>query len=443
MDAVDQPGRHGRRPLLRDQRLSDRHDSAERVPAVGDPSDQALLRAALPASDTGLYRRDDRRAVLRAQHPARSDPDGISALHERRQHVGEFPLCEQLPAGEPAVHGLVLVARDRGTVLSDPAGVHPRRHAVRPAAARPWRVDGAGGHHPMGRHRSPRFRPAVPRPAEYAVLGGPVQHRVRQPLHPVRSPAVGGDRRLPDGLPSRAGGALLFAHATRQQPRDRRGRDHHPDWLLCDVVAPLQRDSGCGAEALLLAPPRSVCHLGDVPRARRDACGRGRGAAAAAGPVVEGALSDRADLVLALSRARDVHAVAVPQDGTDVRSLARRSRHDGAGGSRSRWRCRLPGRPCCFCWWSGRRCARATCPRSGASRARGVSLEPPCPTTKTRPSPCREHCRSSSVFSPAHLRARVAASSGGVGAQIAHFTTLPAQLAWHASGSRQGRDWRG
>ena len=44
------------------------------------------------------------------------------------------------------------------------------------------------------------------------------------------------------------------------------------------------------------------------------------------------ALSDRADLVLALPRARDVHAVAVSQDGPDVGSHARAPRHDGRGG---------------------------------------------------------------------------------------------------------------
>ena len=177
MDSVDQPRRHGGRPLLRDQRLPDRDDPVQRVPHIGEHSDQAVLRPPLPAPDSRLHRRDDRRAGLRAQHSARGGADGIPALHERQQHVGEFPLRQQLPADQPAIHGMVLVARDRRTVLPDPPRLHPHRDAVRPADACPRSPDGARRHHSLGGDRPAWVRAAIPRPSQHAILGRSLHDR--------------------------------------------------------------------------------------------------------------------------------------------------------------------------------------------------------------------------------------------------------------------------
>ena len=56
--------------------------------------------------------------------------------------------------------------------------------------ARPLRVLGGlmvlAGRHPVDRDRPARIRAAVPRPAEHAVVGGPVHDRVPEPVHPLR-----------------------------------------------------------------------------------------------------------------------------------------------------------------------------------------------------------------------------------------------------------------
>ena len=115
--------------------------------------------------------------------------------------------------------------------------------------------DGARRHHQVDRHRPARFRAAVPRSAEHAVLGRPVHDRVPESLYALRRAALWCDRRLSDGVPSRASGTVLRAHACRGRARRGERRDHHPDRLFCDVLAALHRDSRRRAHSLLFASP--------------------------------------------------------------------------------------------------------------------------------------------------------------------------------------------
>ena len=65
---------------------------------------------------------------------------------------------------------------------------------------------------------------------------------------------AGVHRRLPDGVPPRAVARFFARTSLVNVARRRERRDHRPDSVLRDVVAALQRDSGGGAEALLLTP---------------------------------------------------------------------------------------------------------------------------------------------------------------------------------------------
>ena len=175
-----------------------------------------------------------------------------------------------------------------------------------------------------------RFRAAVPRSAEHAVLGRPLHDRVPEPLYALRRAALWGDRRLPDGVPPRARAdgssrarvlvdALAVASVAIIIPTG-----------YFAMSSPLFTEVPVGARKLYYSHHRDVFALArHVPRARRDALGRIRGSGAPASALLAGALSDRAGLVLALSCSRDGHALAVPKDRRALRSSARCPRDDG------------------------------------------------------------------------------------------------------------------